>query len=385
MKEFIGQWIGNADGEQNKGSLIVNLELEPKGLVGSATYQDNDPRLGTIFVDNLHLIPSSQEENEVTGTSNITPIRNDGTFFKNKNDIKSTYPDVYYAEYVTISAKITKRKLKLELKTSLGQSLTASLASHKPSAKSKYENEPNVKCWQSFKSKVSGLEPERYIFRGQPQPWPLQTLFHRKRRKDLNRYVKQDIPKLTELITPHLSNKIDINNPDEAAALYSIAQHHGYPTPMLDWTWSPFIAAFFAFRNNPGEITNKPVRIFAFDQIAWKECTPNNSYFLSSIPMLEVISAAPLGNDRLIPQQSVFTLTNLWDVESFIKFVEKKHKKKILYCFDLPLSERSNALHELSVMGVTAASMFPGLDGTCEALRGRMFGDLTEVPRSRIS
>jgi hypothetical protein len=74
----------------------------------------------------------------------------------------------------------------------------------------------------------------------------------------------------------------------------------------------------------------------------------------------------------MIPQQAVSSATNVDDIESYIKSKETGGKS-YLQMIDLPVKERDLALRELSVMGITAGSLFPGLDGACEELRERFF------------
>jgi hypothetical protein len=91
-------------------------------------------------------------------------------------------------------------------------------------------------------------------------------------------------------------------------------------------------------------------------------------------PHFSVVELLGVENQRMIPQQALSAVTNIDDIETFIHEQETIHKRVFLNAIDLPVSEREAVLHDLSLMGITAASLFPGLDGSCEALRGRMFG-----------
>lgn len=81
-----------------------------------------------------------------------------------------------------------------------------------------------------------------------------------------------------------------------------------------------------------------------------------------------------LGNPRALPQQSVVALTNIDDVESYIRFIEGETKKTYLGVFDLDINYRVAALQSLSLMGITPGSLFPGIQGLCQQYRDRHFG-----------
>jgi hypothetical protein len=166
--------------------------------------------------------------------------------------------------------------------------------------------------------------------------------------------------------------------PDEVGAFYNLVQHHGYPTPLLDWTYSPYVAAFFAYRgisNQRASATSadERVRVFVFDQLQWK--TDWQQHLQLIVPRLHISIGefVAIGNERMIPQQGASTLTNLDDIESYIQEQQKKSGKTYLSAIDLPLMDRRQAVNELGFMGITAGSLFPGLDGACEELKERNF------------
>jgi hypothetical protein len=181
-----------------------------------------------------------------------------------------------------------------------------------------------------------------------------------------------DVNKLVSGLTQHA---FDFRNEQHFLSAMHLAQHHGYPTPLLDWTWSPYVAAFFAFRNiKMGNQTNtrKKIRIFKFDTIEWNRLTRADKMFPFQ-PHVTMFEPLTFGNNRAIAQQAVTTFSNLDDVETHIQEVERRMGRTYLEIFDLPMRGRDPIMHELALMGVTAGSLFPGLDGAFESLRERNF------------
>jgi len=69
-------------------------------------------------------------------------------------------------------------------------------------------------------------------------------------------------------------------------------------------------------------------------------------------------------------------LANVVDIEALIIATEEQAGEKdldSLTTIDLPLSEARQGLDELRHMGITHASLFPGIDGVCHELADRFF------------
>lgn len=80
----------------------------------------------------------------------------------------------------------------------------------------------------------------------------------------------------------------------------------------------------------------------------------------------------PLENERAVSQQSVSTVTNVDDIETYIQSADQAGAQ-YLRVVDLPVLDRTNVMQQLRLMGITASSLFPGLDGICEQLRELKF------------
>jgi hypothetical protein len=111
-----------------------------------------------------------------------------------------------------------------------------------------------------------------------------------------------------------------------------------------------------------------------FDRAQWEKDFAQLQSATLLPPHFSILEALTIENSRALPQQALSSVTNIDDIEDYIARKEHESGNNYLDVIDLPFSERRQVMRELSLMGITAGSLFPGLDGACEELRGRFFG-----------
>lgn len=186
----------------------------------------------------------------------------------------------------------------------------------------------------------------------------------------------------------------DINNIWE---VLSLAQHHGLPTRLLDWSFSPFVAAYFATenvhvqedgavwriniedcKNNlPSEIQKKLNDFggFTFTKDLLKELmnddrnlnkmmskyeeTESNPYLLFFEP--------PSIDSRIVNQYGLFSIISDNSL-SVDKFVEENSNKISLEKIIIPRKVKKEIRDMLDQMNLNERVIYPGLDGLCKWL-----------------
>jgi len=238
--------------------------------------------------------------------------------------------------------------------------------------------------WQDFRSWIQGLPSgsnSPWIFRGQRNSaWRLASHFHRHPagRRDVIRFAQEDLPHLQSAIGKATGRGYRFNVREEYESLLSIAQHHGYPTPLLDWTESPHVAAYFALPHREAAKTEH-WRIYAFNATKFLEYAMSEWGALE-VPLLYLytVRASRRDNLRAKAQQSVFMLSNVADIEGFVVRYERIGLPLLLK-FDLPADDAPQAREDLRELSITESSLFPsdsncpGCAEVCAALKQRFF------------
>lgn len=243
-----------------------------------------------------------------------------------------------------------------------------------------------LSSWSDFKDWATEVGRTRDVgaFRGHGDSnFSLSTTLQRTGRFRLERYCSETIQEFCEHAEATLGTRFRLADGNDFSTLLGLAQHHGLPTPLLDWTRSPYVAAFFAFSDAlEWRDTRKAthVRIYGL----------SNEYFnLTSKPVVKLpyfapyavsLKITPLNNPRLYAQQGLFMVTNTSNVEHVLLEMGAKIGREFLVAADVPCSCASDALEDLRYMGLTAATMFPGLDGVCRMMKQAMSFRSAQIP-----
>jgi hypothetical protein len=370
-----GQWVARYAGT-NSGTLVIELDEIGDHYEGTAcAWQDEPDSVSSLI--RIHTL--SKDNNQRLEGIRVQPMYYNGTFIPpvELEQLKSTR-GLLFPETVDIELGFDGQNLSIKWKTPVGSAGGGTAIAPKTRDGLTSELMPlPVRTWDEFKTYVNSLERKRYIFRGQENnEWRLRTSFYRTGRACIERYLINDVNDLHRTLSSLTRIPFDLDNRLQYAAFINLVQHHGYPTPFLDWTWSPYVAAFFAFRNIEKDAQNaggRKVRIFKFDSREWNRRTWRADKLFPIRPNVSVVDALAIENSRAIPQQSISTVSNVDDIETVVRVNENSAGATYLEIVDLPAGERNQVMEELALMGITAGSLFPGLDGACESLRERNF------------
>ena len=248
--------------------------------------------------------------------------------------------------------------------------------------------EIGIPTWQSFLDTVDPMVPTTanqlsYIFRGQSvAEWNLScsllralhatTHIHaiaaeqyslQQFRSNALRFAPQeDIP-------PHLPAQ-------PIMEWWSLMQHYGVPTRLLDLTGSPYVAAYFACELN----WNQDGAMYFMRRAPIEQSSPKQQKSQSSMEHLKYLLSPGAAHavrtyfparvsDRFAAQQGLFLYSEniLADLqEDLEKLFEPSMKKSLEPSFAkiiIKKEMKKEFMMKLRTMNVTAQTLFPGVDG----------------------
>lgn len=376
VTNFLGQWIGEDKGT-NSGPIMMDVDQVGSKVLARVYKFDLNSELFDVLVE----IDLSYAVKGISGEFNVKYFdRNFGrlVFLEELNDASERgfeHPDCANIEVKFVEAD----KLRLSWSTSIGTYGSGFLVRQNLNETSRVIPSNDLMTWEQFKSRSIQDAEIGEVYRGQRKPWPLSTTFHRQGRADIHRYIYETFPpvsrRLSELHPVYL-NEHPTFNAMKNSSLMGFAQHFGFPTPLIDWTRSPYVAMFFAVheaaKRMEGHLDGGIVRIFSLHLPRLDNANIASPSFSLSRPHFTALDALSLGNDRLRPQQGLLTATNIVDVEKFL-LGHSDPENPIIECVDVEIQSFQEVLSELRLMGITNGSLFPGVQGEIDDLYAKEF------------
>jgi hypothetical protein len=236
-----------------------------------------------------------------------------------------------------------------------------------------------VETWEAFLEYITRAPYSNWAFRGErDERWPLYS--------SLSRYFQNF--RVTPAAWPEQERRIlrifkrkahqFVEKPPDADDDFqwlALMQHHGAPTRLIDFTWSPYVAAFFALERTLGDgvvWAMNPACVDSSRAPRPSRMDPRQHgnfqrYFLKGNHRFIWMGEPHTMNRRLIAQSGTFAVPGLLDIP-VEEMLSNSGKEDILTKFVMTHRVREVGMRELYRMNITFATLFPDLDGLARSM-----------------
>jgi hypothetical protein len=231
----------------------------------------------------------------------------------------------------------------------------------------------SVSQFLQFVEEVKKAEEARnnkadFIYRGQRQDLSLRPrlgrLVPKGRRTKIERLMFDEFKRTSVALT-------DLQ-PQTEWDFLAIAQHHGLPTRLLDWTYSALAALWFAVEKEPAEVKSKKQ-----NAVVWMLKT-KVADFIDEKDRSSPFERQPTGiyrprviTRRIAAQGGVFTAHRMMKEEGFVALDKNRRFRDRLVKFTVEASAFPHIRKHLDGCGVNCSTLFPDLVGLCNHLEWR--------------
>ncbi len=259
--------------------------------------------------------------------------------------------------------------------------------------------EVKLENFEAFEKEINSLQKEaeqqakkephdrpfhNLLFRGHAsKDWRLRTTlerFFQERNLKVTEWPWRDYYHILLAVLPSVksltSNKYELPTEPKYRLLWEppgyefmvYLRHHGFPSPLLDWTVSPYVAAFFAF-NEAKE--RDEIAIFSF-----MDRSSDTKGGTLNRPGITQLGPYAVTHKRHHIQQCQYTYCAKYDENKDLIYcchedVEFGDDQDILTKYILPASERKKVLKKLDLMNINAFSLFGNEEGLMNTLAYR--------------